>query len=162
MPQWIEVARTSDIPPGKGKVVRVAGRSLALFHVGGEFCAIDNACPHQGGPLGEGELEGEVVECPWHAWRYNVRTGCPVLTPNVATFPVRTRGDALEIAASDEELAGPEEAELVAVDPVHEILAKISASHTLDDVVDSIYSGLQPVVPHNRLGIALLDESSGK
>jgi nitrite reductase/ring-hydroxylating ferredoxin subunit len=48
---------------------------VAVFNVGGEFYAIDNSCPHRGGPLGEGELEDCIVTCPWHEFRFDVRTG---------------------------------------------------------------------------------------
>ncbi len=171
MTKWIKVAEGFEIQPGETKVVNLLGQSVAIFNVEGQFCATDNACPHEGGPLGEGTLEGVVVTCPWHAWRYNVRTGCPVLTPNVKTFDVRTDGGAVEIAVSSEELeryrqatnAGEGSAEVgVQADPIYEVLEQIHSGKTLDEVFEKIYVGLQRVVPHNRLGFALIDESSGK
>jgi nitrite reductase/ring-hydroxylating ferredoxin subunit len=57
---------------------------VALFNVEGSIFALDNACPHRGGPLGQGELDGCVVACPWHAWRWDVRTGANVNNPAVA------------------------------------------------------------------------------
>src|SRR5215470_2868460 len=91
----VNVAETKEVAPGTGKVVHAEGRSLALFNVAGTFHAIDNTCTHQGGPLGEGELTGEVVTCPWHGAQFNVRTG-EVLTPpartGVQSFPVQVHG----------------------------------------------------------------------
>ncbi len=171
MTQWIKVAERFEIQPGKSKVVDLLGQSVAIFNVEGQFCATDNTCPHQGGPLGEGKLQGDVVTCPWHAWRYNVRTGCAVLTPNVRTFDVRTDGNGVEVAVSSEELeryrqatnGGEWSAEVgVQADPIYEVLEQIHSGKTLDEVFEKIYVGLQQVVPHNRLGIALIDESSGK
>lgn len=73
----------SEVSPGSGLAVEINGRSIAIFTVDGAFFALDNTCAHRGGPLGEGELEGEVVTCPWHSWEYNVRTGISLTTPSV-------------------------------------------------------------------------------
>jgi len=93
-PTRIRVASVGDVPPGEGRVVEAAGRTLALFHVDGRYYATDNACPHRGGPLGEGDLEGTVVSCPWHAWRWDVTTGANVNNPAVRTpcFPAVVEG----------------------------------------------------------------------
>ena len=76
--------------PGAGTTVDAAGRTLGLFNVDGALYAVDNTCPHRGGPLGEGDLEGAIVTCPWHGWRYDVTTGTrdgdPVV--RVACYPV--------------------------------------------------------------------------
>lgn len=72
---FVKVAGVADIEPGSGRVVEAGYRELALFNVNGEFFCIDNTCPHAEGPLGEGELNDEVVTCPWHAWEFNVKTG---------------------------------------------------------------------------------------
>ena len=84
MPKTVKVAQTSELSPGSGKVVQADGRTIALFNVEGKFYAIDNACPHRGGPLGEGELNGEIVTCPWHGSNFNVKTGA-VTRPPAAT-----------------------------------------------------------------------------
>ena len=81
MPNFVKVASTSDLKPGENKVVNVDGTDVALFNVDGEFFAINNTCLHRGGPLGEGFLEGDVVTCPWHGWRYNVKTGQNAMIP---------------------------------------------------------------------------------
>ena len=72
---FVKVAETTALKPGAGMVVEAAGRELALFNVDGEFYCIDNTCPHMEGPLGEGDLDGDEVMCPWHAWSFNVKTG---------------------------------------------------------------------------------------
>lgn len=86
----VRVAQAADVPSGEGCVVEALGKALALFNVSGTFYAIDNACPHRGGPLGEGDLDGTAVLCPWHAWRWDVKTGANVNNPavRVACFPV--------------------------------------------------------------------------
>ena len=66
MAKWMRVAAVSEIPPGGGKLVEAEGQVIGLFNLGGSFYAIDNACSHAGGSLGEGSLRGEEVECPWH------------------------------------------------------------------------------------------------
>ena len=84
------VAGVGDIAEGQALVVEVEGRTLALFNVGGTYYAIDNTCPHRGGPLGEGDVEGGIVMCPWHAWRWDVTTGRNANNPavTVACYPV--------------------------------------------------------------------------
>lgn len=75
---FVQVAPAREIAPGAGRTVEVAGWWLALFNVDGAFYAIDNACPHNGGPLGVGRLDGTIVSCPLHAWEFDVTTGvCP-------------------------------------------------------------------------------------
>jgi 3-phenylpropionate/trans-cinnamate dioxygenase ferredoxin component len=86
----VRLAAVEDVPAGEGRVVEAEGKDLALFNVEGTFYAIDNACAHRGGPLGEGDLEGRIVLCPWHAWRWDVTTGANANNPAVkmACFPV--------------------------------------------------------------------------
>jgi nitrite reductase (NADH) small subunit len=90
----VRVGQATDLPAGEGRVVDAEGKALALFNVDGVFYALDNACSHRGGPLGEGEIEGAVVVCPWHAWRWDVKTGANVNNPAVrmACFPVSLDG----------------------------------------------------------------------
>ena len=86
----VRVGSASDVPAGQGRVIDAVGRSIALFNVGGTYYAIDNTCPHRGGPLGEGDLEGTIAICPWHGWRWDVRTGANANNPAIkmACFPV--------------------------------------------------------------------------
>jgi len=86
---------TNDLTDGEGRVVSVAGIHVAVFRVDGRFFAIDNKCLHRGGPLGEGELRGRTVVCPWHGWKYDVATGSfePIPTLKVGTYRVEIVGD---------------------------------------------------------------------
>lgn len=100
MAEFVKVATTSEIPPGSGKTVEIGAKPIAVFNCEGTFYAIDDTCPHQGGPLGEGEVEGTVVTCPWHEWRYDVRTGVNTDDPNckVTAYPVKVDGDDILVA----------------------------------------------------------------
>jgi nitrite reductase (NADH) small subunit len=93
----VKVATAGEIPPGEGRVFEVKGRMLAVFNVDGRFYATDNDCPHRGGPLGEGDLDGTVIRCPWHAWRWDVTTGANVNNPavKIACFPVTVEDGAI-------------------------------------------------------------------
>lgn len=72
----IKLAEKSQIPPGKSIIVMSPkGKEIALFNIEGEIYALDNSCPHQGGPLGEGDIEDSCVTCPWHGWQFDVKTG---------------------------------------------------------------------------------------
>jgi nitrite reductase/ring-hydroxylating ferredoxin subunit len=100
MPGFIFVAKRSEIPEGTGLCVEVEGKRIALFRLGDDVCAIDDSCPHANGPLSEGGLEGDVVECPWHGSCFNVRTGEVIRPPaaeDVATYAVRVTGEEIEV-----------------------------------------------------------------
>ncbi len=79
----IRLAAVGDVPIGESRVIEAGDSTVALFNVDGRFFAIDNSCPHRGGPLGDGDLDGPVVTCPWHAWRWDVTTGANVNNPAV-------------------------------------------------------------------------------
>ena len=92
MPIKARCGRADEIPPGSSKVVQVNEHVVAIFNLEGTLYAIDNTCPHQGGPLGEGYLEDSgAVSCPWHAWNFDVRTGVSPIDPDVRvrTFPLK-------------------------------------------------------------------------
>ncbi|MCS6327139.1 MAG: Rieske 2Fe-2S domain-containing protein [Nitrospira sp.] len=97
--EFVRVARVGDVPTDSGRIVAVGQHSIALFNVDGSFFAIDNTCAHRGGPLGEGELEGEVVTCPWHSWEYNVRTGLSLTTPSasVEIYEMQVDGEDVKV-----------------------------------------------------------------
>jgi nitrite reductase (NADH) small subunit len=82
MSDAIKVATTDELQPGQAKVCTVNDKEIALFNVDGAICAIDNSCPHRGGPLGEGLVNGEEVTCPWHGWKFNVKTGACSMIPS--------------------------------------------------------------------------------
>ena len=93
MSTFSRACAVSDVAPGTGKLVAVDGKEIALFNVDGTFYALDNECPHRGGPLGEGDLEGCIVTCPWHAWQYDVRTGESITDDlKVARYDVKVEG----------------------------------------------------------------------
>ena len=100
MHEYVKVAVTDDIPPNQGKLVEVQGKKIALFSLEGRYYAIDNTCTHRGGPLSEGELEGDEVTCPWHGAKFKVTSG-EVLSPpalqGVQSFPIRVAGNDLEV-----------------------------------------------------------------
>lgn len=92
--QWIAIAPATHIPVREGRAVRVGSREIAIFNLGERFVAIDNECPHKGGPLCDGIVAGTTVVCPLHGWKIDLETGAlaqPGLPVCVETF--RTRVD---------------------------------------------------------------------
>ncbi len=92
MAEWVKVARAAEVAEGRAKVVEANGQRMALAHVGGEYFVLEDLCTHDGGPLGEGELFGDLIECPRHGARFSVRTGQAVTLPavlGVKTYPVK-------------------------------------------------------------------------
>ena len=92
---FLRAARKDEIPAGTVREFQVNGSTLAISNVDGNFYAIHNTCLHRGGPLGEGDLKGRGVTCPWHGWQYDVTTGKSATNPAVAVacFPVEVRGE---------------------------------------------------------------------
>lgn len=90
MAHWICAAHLDECPPGSLLEVVVGDRIVALANVEGYLFALDGICPHQGGPLGKGHLEGCLLKCPWHGWRFDVRNGKHELTSSVVQdrFPL--------------------------------------------------------------------------
>ncbi len=92
--------RAGDIPPGSCVMLRASTQEIAIFNVDGQFYAIQNKCTHMGGPLCEGGLWGDVVQCPWHGSEFNVRTGEVVTDPAetpIATYEVEVKDGLLVI-----------------------------------------------------------------
>lgn len=103
MPEFIEAAQLDQIPPGTGTTVTVAGKEVALFNVNGTVYATDDACLHAGGSLGfGGKLEGKVVTCRLHGWKYDVTTGNMPLAPGVSLgcYPVKIVDGKIQVAVS--------------------------------------------------------------
>lgn len=98
---FVTVAHVDDVAPGTAKAVVVGEREIALFNVAGTFYALDNTCPHQGGPLAEGWLDGTTVTCPWHAWTFKLTDGGMTLGDFacVDTFDVRVEGRDVRVSA---------------------------------------------------------------
>ena len=119
------VARADEIPPGERKIVTVAGRSIGIFNLGGEFFALRNRCPHQGGPLCQGKTfglaharvpgaieytrMGEILTCSWHGWEFDIRTGqswCEPERLRVRSYEVRVESGEALLAAGDPAVGG--------------------------------------------------------
>jgi nitrite reductase (NADH) small subunit len=75
MSEFRPAIAVADLPPGGAAEVVVDGQAVAVFNVGGAFYALSGRCPHRGGPLGQGFLDGRQVSCPWHNWTFDVTTG---------------------------------------------------------------------------------------
>jgi nitrite reductase/ring-hydroxylating ferredoxin subunit len=97
---FVRVARAADVLPSRGTIVRVGRYEVALFNLGDAVVAYENACPHQGGPIGEGLVEGTTVTCPWHAWCFDLHTGYLTLGKyaQLRRFDVHVEGDAIYVA----------------------------------------------------------------
>ena len=90
-----------ELEPGIGRHVEIDGKQIALFLVDNEIHAIENTCRHAGGPLHEGRIEGAELVCPWHEWRFDLRTGaCALHAGALATYPARVRDGLVEIDTS--------------------------------------------------------------
>ena len=98
--RYVRVGRTGDVPEGRPEVFDVEERKIAVYRLDDGFYAIDDICTHDGGPLAEGEVEGDQVICPRHGARFSIKTGAaltfPAITP-VDCYPVRVEGDDLLI-----------------------------------------------------------------
>ncbi len=97
MSKLVKVLEKEELPDGTGKLVPVEGKVLAIFRVNGDYFATANSCLHRGGPLGEGDLDDYQVICPWHGWRYDVRSGAftVIRTLKVKTYRVQKQEDGI-------------------------------------------------------------------
>ena len=95
--QWIRITACANIPPREGRAALVGDRELAIFNLGGRFLAVDNRCPHRGGPLSDGIIAGVAVVCPLHAWKVCLEDGAVERPANqgacVRTYATRVEGD---------------------------------------------------------------------
>jgi len=121
------VAPVRELPPGGRKLVNVDGRAIVIFNIGGEFFALLNRCPHQGGNLCEGRLiglvessepgvyrysrQGEILRCPWHGWEFDIRTGQSYCDPK----RFRARAYPVNVEPGSAVVKGPYVAETLAV-----------------------------------------------
>ena len=92
---FVKVASVSQLAPGSVLEATVGQNQYAICNVEGSIHALSGTCPHSGGPLGQGAVNGASLTCPWHAWEFDCRTGAHDYNPavRVATFPVRIVGD---------------------------------------------------------------------
>src|SRR5437870_13372767 len=106
MAQFVKVGTRAELDELEGgKLVELGGLKIAIFSVGGSYCAIENTCPHRGGPLAEGKIDGDEVICPWHGSRFNVKTGAVLEPParqGVRSFAVRVTGEDVEVETREE------------------------------------------------------------
>ena len=103
MASFVEVARAEQLPPGSGMVVRADGKDIAIFNVDGTIFAIDDSCRHQGLSLGTSKLEGKIVTCRGHGWKYDVTTGSTLASPGygVAAYPVKIVDGKIMVATDE-------------------------------------------------------------
>ena len=96
---WHRVAGVEELPEGRVRTVVAGHRSVALTHYDGQYGALDNRCPHQGGPLGEGSIENGLLRCPWHGFDYCPLTGRPPseFADEVTTYAVEVRDDGVYV-----------------------------------------------------------------
>jgi 3-phenylpropionate/trans-cinnamate dioxygenase ferredoxin subunit len=96
MPSFVKIAKVTEVPEGKVKVFEVKDTHLALCMAQGNVYAIEDVCSHDGGPLGEGDLDGCDIICPRHGARFDIRTGAvlsfPAIMP-IASYRVKIEGD---------------------------------------------------------------------
>lgn len=115
---WVRVTDCENIPVREGRAATIRGRQIAVFRLGERFLAVENRCPHRGGPLAEGIISGTSVVCPLHAWKVDLLTGEVVHSPGasglpscVKTFATRIVDGILEMevcATSGEEMPAAE------------------------------------------------------
>ncbi len=101
--QWIKVADAADVPEGRVRTVTAGTHSFALTHLEGEYTCLENRCPHQGGPLGEGSIENGLLRCPWHGWDYHPCTGkAPGFDDGVEVFPTEVRDGSVYVGVEED------------------------------------------------------------
>ena len=101
MPEYVKITNVNTVLPGKMKQFRVAGRAILIVNVEGRFYATDDTCTHEEASLSSGSLHGELVKCPLHGSRFNVRTGEALEEPaedDLKTYAVRVNGDDILIS----------------------------------------------------------------
>jgi nitrite reductase (NADH) small subunit len=102
---WVRIARCSDIPLREGRAVKIGSREIAIFNLGDRFLALDNRCPHKGGPLADGIVSGASVVCPLHAWKFGLETGEGVNSASashcIETVPTRVKDGVIFLELRD-------------------------------------------------------------
>ena len=103
MARFVRLASRADLPPGSAREVEYQGRIYALFNQDGVISALDGICPHQGGPLAEGVVQGTQVTCPWHGWQFDLHTGRSGFGRGLTQpcFAVRVEGDEILVAVPE-------------------------------------------------------------
>ncbi len=136
--EWVKVAEANDLEDRRPMVVEAAGKTFALTLVDGEYFALENSCPHQGGPLGEGSIDDSGrLSCPWHGWRFCLRDGKGDDGADAESFPVEARDDGVYI-----EVPAPADAQRTVSDVMVETLVEWGIAHVFG------------MVGHSNLGLA--------
>jgi nitrite reductase (NADH) small subunit len=108
--RWTRIAYCHDIPLREGRAVKVGDREIAIFNLGDRFLAVDNRCPHKGGPLADGIVSGASVVCPLHAWKISLETGegadSASASSCVETFRTRVEHGVIFLELSDDSREG--------------------------------------------------------
>lgn len=137
--EWYKVANIKDYQEGRVKTVTAGTKTIALSLFEGKFCAIDNHCPHQGGPLGEGSIEEGWLRCPWHGYEYHPCTGKPPegLDDTVPTYEVKIEGDEIYVGVEEEK-------------PHKRNVSDVMVETMINWGVESVFG----MVGHSNLGLA--------
>ncbi|MBG6130067.1 thiamine pyrophosphate-dependent acetolactate synthase large subunit-like protein/nitrite reductase/ring-hydroxylating ferredoxin subunit [Aquimarina sp. EL_43] len=137
---WYKVLGNKDkLPEGRVQTVTAGHQGICLTHFEGKFSALDNRCPHQGGPLGEGSIENGLLRCPWHGWDFDPCTGLPPggYDDGVTTFDVKEEGNAIYVGIPEE--------------PAHaETVSDIMIETMVNWGIDTVFG----MVGHSNLGVA--------
>ena len=110
---WTRITAVENVPPQEGRSVSVAGREIAIFNLGDRFSAIENECPHQGGPLCDGIVSGTTIVCPLHGWRFDLDNGLATRASRpacVAVYPTRVEDGIILIDVDAGRRIEPEDA----------------------------------------------------
>ncbi|HUS94221.1 MAG TPA: non-heme iron oxygenase ferredoxin subunit [Patescibacteria group bacterium] len=105
MSEFVPVAMRDEVPPGARKLIDFDAVSVVLFNIGGDFYCIEDVCTHDGGPVGEGDIEGCSIECPRHGARFDLRDGSVLSMPAVVpipTYQVKLDGNQVFIESPDD------------------------------------------------------------
>ncbi|MFT7518510.1 MAG: pyruvate oxidase [Kiritimatiellia bacterium] len=136
---WHKVAELDELPDGRVKSITCSLRRFCLTHHNGVYAALDDACPHQGGPLGEGSIENGLLRCPWHGWDFDPTTGRSPgsFGDGVATHPIEVREDGVYVAVLD-------------LEPHERTCSDVVAETLVNWGIDSVFG----MVGHSNLGMA--------
>lgn len=137
--KWYKVLDNKEnLLENRVMTVTAGRKQIALSHFEGKICALDNHCPHQGGPLGEGSIENGILRCPWHGWDYHPCTGkAPGFDDGVEPYPVRELEDGIYVGIEEEK-------------PHEPTVSDIMAETMVNWGVDTVFG----MVGHSNLGFA--------
>ena len=136
---WHKVLENkNELPEGRIMTVTAGQKQIALSHFEGKYCALDNSCPHQGGPLGEGSIENGILRCPWHGWDYHPCTGkAPGFDDGVEPFKVKEENGKVYVGLMEEE-------------PHQTTISDVMMETMVNWGVDTVFG----MVGHSNLGVA--------